>query len=305
MKRYKANGKLLLTGEYLVIDGALSLAVPCNFGQKLDYKPSNDNIINWHSFDNKNKDWFNAKFNTNSFELIETSNEESYNWLQNILKNAINLSRIENNIGGEINTYLEFPKNWGLGSSSTIISNIAQMFDINPFDLHFSSSNGSGYDIACATSDHPLTYQISNQKPFYKNVKWNPSFSEELFFVHLNTKQNSQNEVARYNKTNKDNNAIKEISDLTIEILNCNDLNQFEKIIEEHEKIISFSIKLKPIKENYFSNFNGAIKSLGAWGGDFILATGEDKKYFSEKGLNTILSFKDMVKTNQITNEID
>ena len=55
-----------------------------------------------------------------------------------------------------------------------------------------------------------------------------------------------------YNKTNKDDNAIKEISDLTIEILNCNDLNQFEKIIEEHEKIISFSIKLKPIKENYF-----------------------------------------------------
>lgn len=298
MKTFKANGKLLLTGEYLVIDGALSMAFPCNFGQKLGFIPSNENIVKWNSFDNNKNKWFSAKFNVENFELFETSDKESYNWLQNVLQNATRLSSDKVNISGEINTYLDFPKNWGLGSSSTIISNIAQLFNINPFDLHFSSSNGSGYDIACASSNQPLTYQVFNQKPTVNNIDWNPDFSEELFFVHLNEKQNSQNEVNRYNQTKKDKSAVKEISNLTIEILNCNDLIQFEKIIEEHEKIISYSIKTKPIKENYFSDFNGAIKSLGAWGGDFILATGEDQKYFYEKGLNTILSFKDMIKTN-------
>ena len=47
-----------------------------------------------------------------------------------------------------------------------------------------------------------------------------------------------------------------------------------------------------------FPDYKGSIKSLGAWGGDFILATGdkEDRNYFINKGLRSIIEFKDMIK---------
>ena len=35
MTNYYSNGKLLITGEYSVLEGAKSLAIPTNFGQDL------------------------------------------------------------------------------------------------------------------------------------------------------------------------------------------------------------------------------------------------------------------------------
>ena len=41
---------------------------------------------------------------------------------------------------------------------------------------------------------------------------------------------------------------------------------------------INFPDDLRKFKiDELFSDFNGSIKSLGAWGGDFILATGNQK----------------------------
>ena len=37
--------------------------------------------------------------------------------------------------GAVIETQLDFLRNWGLGSSSTLINNIAQWANVNPFDL--------------------------------------------------------------------------------------------------------------------------------------------------------------------------
>ena len=44
------------------------------------------------------------------------------------------------------------------------------------------------------------------------------------------------------------------------------------------------------------SDYNGEIKSLGAWGGDFILAAGPTNtpEYFSSKGFNTIIRYNEM-----------
>ena len=33
---------------------------------------------------------------------------------------------------------------------------------------------------------------------------------------------------------------------------------------------------MKRIKENAFSDYFGQVKSLGAWGGDFVLVTGNE-----------------------------
>jgi hypothetical protein len=55
-----------------------------------------------------------------------------------------------------------------------------------------------------------------------------------------------------------------------------------------------------PVKEKLFSDFKGAIKSLGAWGGDFVMvATEEDlqsvKAYFKTKDLDVVYSYNDLI----------
>ena len=60
MNRYYSNGKLLLTAEYVVLDGALALALPSKFGQDLCLKLIDNPFCVWESFDSNNKQWFKA-----------------------------------------------------------------------------------------------------------------------------------------------------------------------------------------------------------------------------------------------------
>jgi hypothetical protein len=50
------------------------------------------------------------------------------------------------------------------------------------------------------------------------------------------------------------------------------------------------------VKFKYFQDYSGEIKSLGAWGGDFILAAGpsNSKEYFIGKGYNSVFSFNEI-----------
>ena len=69
-------------------------------------------------------------------------------------------------------------------------------------------------------------------------------------------------------------------------------------MIDKHEEIVSSLLNMNCVKSLYFSDFQGSIKSLGAWGGDFILATGEEmyvKDYFSSKEYLTIISYEEMI----------
>jgi hypothetical protein len=74
----------------------------------------------------------------------------------------------------------------------------------------------------------------------------------------------------------------------------------FNYLIKEHELIVSKLLGEKPIKHEFFYDFEGELKSLGAWGGDFFLAsTTADEKwlknYFSKKGLSPIFSFSNLI----------
>ena len=60
--RYYSNGKLLLTGEYVVLDGATALAVPTKFGQDLIIKSIQEPELIWGSFTNTGECWFEAIF---------------------------------------------------------------------------------------------------------------------------------------------------------------------------------------------------------------------------------------------------
>jgi len=308
MKNFYSNGKLLLTGEYLVLDGAKSLAVPTKFGQDLSIEKIKESQLIWGSFTHEGACWFEAIFDLAKFRLvsctfnseIEGNAEVIAETLLEILKEAksLNPNFLNSKNGYIVKTTLNFPRNWGLGSSSTLINSIASWAKVDPFKLLWNSFKGSGYDIACAQNDSPIFYQISDQKPLVNQVDFNPKFKENLFFVYLNEKQDSKEGIAKFRESNQNfEKKIEMISGISDAFLEATSLEDFDRLIIEHERIISSIIKLKPIKEKLFSDYFGEIKSLGAWGGDFILATGNSATpaYFKNKGFETILTYAEMV----------
>lgn len=305
-KTFYSNGKLLLTAEYLVLDGAKALALPTKFGQDLIVKKIDSPIIIWESFDENNQLWFKCKLDlpnlNNEPSLIENKITQTlYQILkeaQKLIPIAIGTDFLNTNKGYHVKTNLSFPINWGLGSSSTLINNIAQWADINAFELLNNSFGGSGYDIACAQNNKPIVYQLKDKNPKIETVNFNPDFKEQLYFIYLNKKQNSKEGIKKYREYKGNILAFaEEISQLTNRILKSKNISDFEKIIIEHERIIASIIKQKPIQKKLFSDYFGKTKSLGAWGGDFILATGNNDtpKYFKQKGFNTVIKYQDMI----------
>ena len=300
MQTFYSHGKLLLTGEYLVLDGALALALPTKYGQTLTIEPNDEKLIKWKSIDNDGKTWFEDSF---ALEDIITSSSKTINDISIRLVSILNAAKqlnpdfLNNNKGYNITRALEFPKNWGLGSSSTLINNIANLANVDAYKLLKLTFGGSGYDIACAQNNTAITYKICNKESIISNIEFSPKFKEHLYFVYLNKKQNSREGIAAYKQQKVSNETITEISEITKLITNCNTLNDFCFLIEKHESIISKTIKQKPIKELLFKDFKGSVKSLGAWGGDFILAASKDnpEAYFKAKGYNTILTYNDMI----------
>lgn len=296
-----------------MLDGATSLAVPTKFGQDLVVESIQEPQLIWGSFTNTGECWFEAIFDLPKLRLKNaTFNSEKEGnaefiaeTLQKILSEArkLNPDFLQTDTGCIVKTNLTFPQDWGLGSSSTLINNIASWANVDAYTLLWNSFSGSGYDIACAQNDSPIFYQLDNQKPIVNAVDFDPNYKDELFFVHLNKKQNSRDGIQRYkeyqSKRSFDSaqDDINEISNLSNEFVKANSISDLEKIIEEHENIISSIIKLNPVKKVLFPNYFGAVKSLGAWGGDFVLVTGNEDtpNYFKQKGFETVLSYREMI----------
>ncbi len=299
-QKFHSNGKLLLTGEYAVLDGALALAIPVKFGQTLTVSPSEKAGLLWKSHDQDGKIWYEGSFGlqNNTIKAIQT--DDTSNRLLAILSSAKTMNpEFLTEEGYTAVTELEFPAEWGLGSSSTLINNIASWAGVDALHLLDQSFGGSGYDIAAAQRDSAFTYRRGEGAPEIHEVDLKWDFTDRLFFVHLNQKQSSTQEIERYKTSrNISPSLLDEISAITTKLVNTASFSEFNALITEHESVISDLIAVSPIKESRFPDFGGAVKSLGAWGGDFILATGkvEDMEYFRSKGYNTILPFSKMIK---------
>jgi len=299
---FYSNGKLLITGEYLVLDGAKAFALPTKTGQNLVVENSSDKEIKWKSFDCDNEIWFE---DTVQFSEIINNIQPDANTVKatliNILHEAylLNPSFINNAKGYNVSTHLTFPKNWGLGTSSTLLNNIAQWTQIDAFTLLKNSFGGSGYDIACAQYNTPIMYRLEEKKPVVEVVTFNPNFIDNIYFVYLNKKQNSKNAIKAYynNKNEKLSESIIINNKITDALLNAKTDSEFAIAIKNHETQLSNILKMKTIKEISFSDFDGEVKSLGAWGGDFVMVISKEnpKEYFESKGYNTILSYKEMI----------
>lgn len=299
-QKFYSNGKLLLSGEYGILDGALGLAIPTKYGQSLEVSPTNSSILEWKSFDADNSQWFEAQFSVPQLEIISSSDAETSRRLLQILEaaRALNPSFLAHESGIKIETHLTFPRNWGLGTSSTLVNNVSNWAQIDAHRLLQKTFGGSGYDISCAQRDHPILYQIKNNAPEVELVNFSPSFKDSIFFVFLNEKRNSREAISNYRKLKFDKSElVAKLSDITKKMVVSTNLSEFESLMTSHEEILSKVLEVPTVKSNLFPDYPGAIKSLGAWGGDFVMVTGTEKEmaYFESKGYKTIIPFSKMM----------
>ena len=344
MSLYQAHGKFLLTGEYLVLKGALALALPLKLGQSMSVEsfpetsPNEKNAssetfretsLQWNAY-KPDSPWFSVALNPENLEIIDSDDQPKAEKLKQILQavKQLNPQVFEGN-NLKFTTHLDFDPNWGLGSSSTLIANLARWADVNPYELLKMTFGGSGYDIACATAEGPIYYQlidvgaalrpfdgpqgpqaqgpkvvelVETPNPMVNPIDFNPLFAEHLFFVYQGQKQSSSKEIKAFlTKANpidlqKD---IEAVSEISCAIPKCETLDEFAMLMQCHERIIARCIGQEPVQKR-FPDFEGVLKSLGAWGGDFILAVtnwdkNQVKAYFKEKGLEVVFGYNELV----------
>ena len=297
--KFYAKGKILLTAEYAVLGGAKALALPSKLGQSLEITETRTGMIVWKSIDVNGKLWYENSFDKTTFAPHQ-QNDVIGQRLQQLF---LIINRVNPTLLGEANglsfvSTLEFDRSWGLGSSSTLVSLLAQWSKVNPYMLLQNVFGGSGYDIACATAEGAILYERTNAtRPTVTAVDFNPSFKDQLFFVHLNQKQDSQQAVATFDSGMLTPQKIKILNELTLSFLADVTLAHFQNLMTQHEAIIASLIHATPIQKRLFDDYSGTIKSLGAWGGDFILACGasDTKDYFAQKGYKTCFTYQALI----------
>ena len=300
MQIYK-HGKLLLTAEYAVLDGACALALPTVKGQKFTITQKDQaNTVIWQALDCEGKLWFWAEIRTSDWTVIKTNETGSAGAIIQLLKaiHAQNPSMFPSGSGLKIKCQLEFRQDWGLGSSSTLIAAMAEWSKTDPYWLSKKTFGGSGYDLAAANMNGPFIYQLSENGPKIKTTPLNWPFKDQLYFIHRNKKQNSRESIAHYRNQSISETWLNQINDLTQEFIQARDAQDFGQLIRAHESAIAEVLNLIPVKQELFPDFKGEIKSLGGWGGDFMLALGPKSSpdYFKAKGFPTVISFADMVR---------
>lgn len=300
MKKFRSNGKLFLIGEYIVMDGAKAFALPTKFGQCLFVEENiqQENTISWKAKKYDDSLWFEAQFELNSLKIIQTSNQKLSESLQNILIQAksLNPSLFNSHLGFKCETKLEYPQEWGLGSSSTLIDLIAQWTLVDPFELNKLTFNTSGYDIACAHNAQPILF--SNNPIEVQKIELNWDFIDDLYFVYLNQKQDTQAVVGNhYKNKERDWELIHYLSSLVEKATTISSLIELEQIVDEYQDKLADFMHQPKVKDLYFSDYGGSVKSLGAWGGDFVLITKREgfEEYFKQKGYTIIVPFRDMI----------
>ncbi len=300
----RAKGKLLLSGEYFVMDGATALAIPTTFGQSLHIESwKENNRLSWTSKNELDKAWFLAEFELPELEILNATDRKIADTLVAILQSCQrqNPGFLDGSKGYKALTKNDFPRTWGLGTSSTLIAAIALWAQTDPYRILADTLGGSGYDLACAYARGPVLYQLVHGQPVVKEVNFAPNFTEQLLFVYLDKKQDSRAGIKWYReKTAGRQELVETASYLTNAMAAAADLSTFMEVMDAHESFVSQVLELPRVQAQLFPDFPGQVKSLGAWGGDFVLAASAQavadmKKYFQGKGFNTLLEWREMV----------
>jgi len=299
MDTFHANGKLLLSAEYAIMHGAVGLAIPLKYGQKLMVKNApkiaQKAKIFWKAIDKHNDVWFSCTLQIKGLALIEFTNQQKAETIK-VLFQHCSKSYFDENRDYYFETVLEFDVAWGWGTSSTLVSLIAQAFKANPYELYKTTFKGSGYDLACATANQPILYHLINGNAVIHNVDFNPSFKKNIYFVYLGQKQNSLGAIQ--NLPVPTASFIAEINSFTEQMLVLqNNEKQFCDVLEKHEITMSQYLGQPTVKQRLFKDLDLTFKSLGAWGGDFVMVVGavNEIEKIKRLGYATLFSWDEIV----------
>jgi len=302
----RGNGKLLLTGEYLVLAGARALALPLRFGQQLTAVSGSSAFISWQSYQQGNL-WFSAAVNPETLMVASESHPEIAVRLSQVLQAARTL-----NPGflhsGEINfsnfrTDADYPLEWGLGSSSTLIHLIASLAGVDPFNLFRMCSNGSGYDVVCAAQSAPFFYALTKDYYTIDPVVPGQALKKFAFFGYSGKKSDSFSEVHQFQKERRPTpSEIDLASRLSEAICQAEQYQELCNLVNEHEQMIGKILYREPVI-GQFPGFPGTIKSLGAWGGDFLmfvsdLSLPELSRVLSSYNIRDVFTFDQLKATH-------
>lgn len=285
-----------------MLDGALALGVPVRFGQHLRVVPVMDNGSHqWVSLGYDGLPWFEGRFSPQG--AYQGGSDAGVGERLEGLFQAIKKQRPgfwQDKSALRFEARLSFPREWGLGSSSTLVAALGLWAKVDPFALLADTFGGSGYDLACALSGQPVLFQRRDGVAHYVECPYKPPFAGHICFVYLNRKQDSRLGIARYRKQVKEPAAAAEaISSLTLRFLQARSAEAAARIVQEHETLVSRALGLPTVKEALFPDFPGAVKSLGAWGGDFAMAISTQpgemtRQYLRSKGYETVFTWAEM-----------
>ena len=297
MKSFYSNGKVLLTGEYSVLNGSLAIGLPTKMGQDMLVENILNEKISWLSFNMNSEKWFECLFDLKSLNVLGTSDKNISLRLKKILESSRDLNSKFLKTGKKIITNLDFDYKWGLGTSSTLINNISKWAEINPYELLKKTFGGSGYDLACAEANSPILFSLNSGKEKVIPVNFSPILKKNLFFIYQNKKQNTKKSLEEYQNQNLfDKSTINRISKISQDLMSTSNINEFRKLIDYHENIMSSVLKIDSINKK-FRDYEGSIKSLGAWGGDFFLAVGPEDSldYFKKRNYKIGYKYADFI----------
>jgi len=303
METIYAHGKLLISAEYMVLHGSRALGVPLQLGQVLRRTRSADPAkFSWKAFD-RDRLWFDATIDPLHMKIISTNDPVKAAYLCQLFKACIELmpSFQEDLFKWDVETHLEFSPEWGFGSSSSLTALLSEWAEVNPLELHFMISEGSGYDVACAISDGPIHYWLRDGEPHYQHISFKPPFADHLYFAWLGSKQQTARHLSSVaDRLRPGYETIHRFSRLTEEMTHAAELSHFQSLMEEHEEILSGLLGMEKIAGSKFPDLQGSVKSLGAWGGDFVmiasaLPENELYDYLYRRKIEVIFRYHDLV----------
>lgn len=288
----------MLTGEYSVLRGVPALAVPTRAGQRLEFTPSveiADGLL-WQAYDTIGQLWLEATFDA-ELNLEKSWPSGNADLLARLLSYAFGQAAHFPIPAGVVRTHLEFDARWGWGSSSSLVALIAHWSGCPLMELYRAAFRGSGYDAAVGYTGKPLVYRLDPEGAAHWQEFALPEFWRETYLLYRGQKQDSQREVARFAQKESPEALLSELRALSLACLQASTLTELCELLQQHEKLTGALLDRRPVQEELFPDFPGVIKSLGAWGGDYlwVLSPEDPLPYFQNKSEYHLEPFSEIV----------
>lgn len=290
----------MLCGEYAVLCGALAIAFPTKFRQcmEVEYRPGTG-LIHWQSYDFEGFQWLRCSFHPDddcSVHALKNVLQPIQAMLCCVRRHRPELMPADQDITFRVKA--SFRKEWGLGSSSALIANMARWSGVDPWELMQLSFPGSGYDVAVAFHGKALTYRLAENERQIKFLEFVPAWLGDFRVVFTGKKVNSRDSVNE-NKSmfHKLEPFVAELDRIARGLLTAESCDEACVLLRNYESILADTLEMEP-GARLFPSYSGTIKSLGAWGGDAILVEYRQGEF--EEVFQNLISFNfyDILQTS-------